>query len=90
MSEVRDNREKQRFELEAEGRLATAEYRVEGDVMTFTHTVVPPALQGMGIGSRLIEGALAAARDRGLKVDPQCQFVAAYIARNPEWRDLRV
>lgn len=90
MSEVRDNREKQRFELAEQGHLAVAEYRLHDGVMAFTHTLVPPALQGMGVGSRLIEGALAQARDRGLKVDPQCQFVAAHIAKHAEWRDLRV
>jgi predicted GNAT family acetyltransferase len=44
----------------------------------------------MGVGSRLILGALTDARSRGLKVRPQCPFVAAYIAKHPEWQDLRV
>jgi predicted GNAT family acetyltransferase len=89
MSEVRDNSERSRFELVEQGHVAFADYAVEGGVITFTHTVVPPALQGMGIGSRLIEGALSAARERGLKVRPQCSFVAAFIARHSEWADLR-
>lgn len=90
MSEVRDNPEKQRFELVEQDHLAFAEYAIEGEVMTFTHTIVPPALQGAGVGSRLIEAALGEARARGLKVRPHCSFVAAYMARHPEWQDLRV
>ncbi|ATY33311.1 GNAT family N-acetyltransferase [Sphingomonas psychrotolerans] len=89
MSDVRDNTDEQRFELVEQGHLAFAEYQIEGEVITFTHTVVPASLQGMGVGSRLIEGALADVRSRGLKVRPQCSFVAAYIARHPEWQDLK-
>ncbi|UZK65523.1 GNAT family N-acetyltransferase [Sphingomonas sp. M1-B02] len=88
MSDVRDNVEDQRFELEEQGHTAFAAYTIEGEVIAFTHTVVPSSLQGMGVGSRLIEGALAAARERGLKVRPECSFVAAYIAKHAEWRDL--
>jgi uncharacterized protein len=89
MSDVRDNRESQRFELVEQGHLAFAEYQIDGEVITFTHTVVPASLQGMGVGSRLIEGALTQVRDRGLKVRALCTFVAAYIAKHPEWQDLR-
>ena len=89
MSDVRDNPDRQRFELVEQGHLAFAEYQIEADVITFTHTVVPASLQGMGVGSRLIEGALTDVRSRGLKVRPQCTFVAAYIARHNEWQDLK-
>ena len=85
MSDVRNNEERSRYELVEQGHLAFAEYEIDGAVITFTHTIVPPSLQGMGVGSRLILGALTDARSRGLKVRPQCPFVAAYIAKHPEW-----
>lgn len=88
MGEIHDNRERQRFELVEEGHLAFAAYTIAGGVITFTHTYVPPAFEGRGIASRLIAFALADARERGLRVVPQCPFVAAYIERHPEWRDL--
>ena len=50
--------------------------------------LVPKKLEGHGVGSKLIRGALDAARDRGLKVVPQCPFVKAYIDRHAEYRDL--
>jgi predicted GNAT family acetyltransferase len=89
MSDVHNNEERTRFELVEQGHLAFAEYRIEGDVVVFTHTIVPSSLQGMGVGSRLIAGALEQVRASGRKVRAQCTFVAAFIARHPEWQDLR-
>ena len=67
---------------------AVAAYQLDDNVIAFTHTLVPKALEGRGIGSRLIRAALDSARDRGLKVRPMCAFVAAYVVRHPEYRDL--
>ncbi|MBO9622231.1 MAG: N-acetyltransferase [Sphingomonas sp.] len=88
MSDVRDNPDRHRFELVEQGHLAFAEYEIADGVITFTHTIVPPSMQGGGVGSRLVSGALAQVRERGLRVVPRCPFVAAYIARHPEWKDL--
>lgn len=52
------------------------------------HTFVPPALRGRGLATRLVEAGLAAARERGLKVDPACPTFAEYIDVHPETRDL--
>ena len=86
--EVRDNAAAHRFELVVDRHLSFSEYTLDGDVITFTHTIVPPALEGHGVASRLISGALAQVRARGLKVRPVCKFVKAYIERHPEWQDL--
>ncbi|TFI57715.1 N-acetyltransferase [Sphingomonas parva] len=88
MNEVQDNPAAHRFELVANGEIAIAEYRLEEDRIVFTHTMVPPALEGQGIGSRLVRGALDQVRARGLKVVPRCPFVRAYIERHEEMQDL--
>ncbi|HET7847704.1 MAG TPA: GNAT family N-acetyltransferase [Pseudolabrys sp.] len=85
---VRDNTEQHRFELDAEGHTAVSYYSLADGVITFMHTEVPKELEGRGIGSRLVRGELEAARARGLKVVAKCPFVAAYIARHPEFSDL--
>ena len=85
---VRDNRSEQEFELTIAGERAVAAYQLEGDTIVFTHTLVPPAIEGRGVGSRLIRAALDSARDQGLRVVPQCPFVRAFIERHPEYRDL--
>ncbi|RYD54024.1 MAG: N-acetyltransferase [Sphingomonadales bacterium] len=88
MHDVIDNRERSRFELAVDGHTAFAAYTIAGDVITFTHTVVPPALQGQGIASRLIAAALAEVRARGQKLIPECSFVQAYLEKHPQDRDL--
>jgi predicted GNAT family acetyltransferase len=54
----------------------------------FTHTEVPPAHEGQGIGTMLIEAGLTYAREQQLKVIPTCQFFASYMRRHAEVQDL--
>jgi phosphoglycolate phosphatase len=87
-STVTDNAAEHRFELAVGDHLALAYYRLTPGVITFTHTEVPPALSGQGIGSKLARGALDQVRGRGLKVVAKCPFIAAFIAKNAEFGDL--
>jgi predicted GNAT family acetyltransferase len=87
--EIRDNPGRHRFESElGDGSVAFAEYRLPDGKIVFTHTVVPPAHEGQGIGTALIRFALAAARERDLKVVPICPFFAAYMKKHDEVQDL--
>ena len=52
------------------------------------HTEVDEALEGRGLGSRLVATALEDARREGLEVVPLCPFVAAFIDRHPEYQDV--
>jgi hypothetical protein len=88
MSDVRHNPEEQRYELEVDGETAVVTYRIEGERISFTHTIVPEELEGQGIGSRLVAAALEDVRGKDLKVVPLCTFVKAYIDRHPEWQGL--
>ena len=88
-NEVIDNQAQSRFELRKGDATAVAAYERKGDdLIVFTHTVVPDAFRGQGVGGCLIEGALASVRREGLRVVPQCSFVAAYVASHPADRDL--
>jgi uncharacterized protein len=85
---VRNNTALNRFELDVDGEQAVAYYRPSPGVITFTHTEVPQALSGRGIGTKLVRGALEMVRAQGLKVVPQCPFVSAFMGRHPEYNDL--
>ena len=88
MSQVRDNPAASRFEMASGGAVAFVEYRRAGDRIALLHTEVPEALSGQGVGSKLVRGTLDAVRAEGLKVVPRCEFVAAYVERHPEYRDM--
>jgi uncharacterized protein len=88
MSDVINNKAHRRYELEVEGHLAATYYTLDGDVITFVHTEVPPELGGKGVGSKLVKGALDQVRAAGLKVIAQCPFVKAWIEKHPDYQDL--
>ena len=85
---VTDRADRGRFELAVDGDVAFVAYRRNGDVLVLTHAEVPRRLEGRGIGSRLVGAVLELARGRGERVEPRCAFVAHYIERHPEFRDL--
>lgn len=85
---VTDNASNQRFEMTVGDDTAFAEYHLSGRAIVFAHTEVPDGMQGRGIGSALVRGALDSARERGLEVVPFCPFIAGYIRSHPEYLDL--
>lgn len=84
------HRQGQGFQLEVEGHRAALEYALEGDRMRITHTGVPPELRGRGIAGQLVRAAFDHAREQGLRVEPQCEYAAAWLERHPDYADLAV
>ena len=75
-----------RFEMHINGHVAFIEYsRASENLFILSHTEVPPALEGRGIGKMLVEKALAYIEEQQWKIVPLCPFVHAYIKRHPEW-----
>jgi len=85
---VRDNKPQRRFELDVEGTVAFANYRLSPDAVIITHTETPRALRGRGIASELVKGALEIIRADGLKVVAGCGFVVDYLQKHPEYADI--
>ncbi len=88
MTDIRDNVAAHRFEKVVDGHAAIATYAIDGNVITFIHTVVPVPLRGRGIAGELVKFALASVRERGLKVVPQCEVFEAYMRKHAETHDL--
>ncbi|MFP7721358.1 GNAT family N-acetyltransferase [Lysobacter sp. A3-1-A15] len=79
-----------RFAATVEGERAYIDYRLDGGVMTLTHTWVPDAIGGRGIAGKLVKRALEHARAEGLRVDPACSYADSWMRRHPDVDDLRV
>ena len=90
MNKVIDNLEQRRYELQTDAGLAFINYRRSANVVSMTHAEVPTELQGRGVGSELVKGALELVRAQQLKVVPLCPFVAIYIQRHKEFQGLLV
>ena len=85
---VRDNKARGRFELDVEGAVAFANYRLAPGAVIITHTETPRALRSRGIASELVQGALQLIRADGSKVVAGCGFVVDYLQKHPEFADM--
>jgi hypothetical protein len=85
---VTDDAASGRFELALGDAVAFVSYRRDGAVLHLTHAEVPPSLEGRGVGSRLVRAVLELVRARGERVVPRCPFIAHYLERHAQYRDL--
>ena len=87
--EVRNNPEASRYELLVDGEIAGfADYRINGDIVIFPHTVIEQERRGRGLGAILVEGALEDVRASGRRVVASCWFVAEFIDARSQYHDL--
>jgi predicted GNAT family acetyltransferase len=80
---VSDNQADQRFELTVDGHTAFLVYDRTSESLTLVHTEVPQELRGRHLGEALVDAALAAARDQGLRPIVVCPFARIYLRRHP-------
>ncbi|CAN7143059.1 GNAT family N-acetyltransferase [Rhizobium sp. LjRoot254] len=86
---VQDNPAEHRYEMSISGgAMAAAYYRLDDGVVVLIHTEVPFEYSGSGIGTRLAEGVFHAIRKSGRRAAVRCEFMANFIARHPENRDV--
>lgn len=79
-----NNNAAHRYELLRGGVVAAhADYKLEDGAVVVTHTEVQPGNEGNGLGSKLAKFLVQDLRQRGMKIVPQCEFLAGYIARHP-------
>lgn len=78
-----------RFEAVLDGKTSVLTYELPDDkTMKLVHTVVPEALRGRGIATKLVEAVMTNAREHGIKLIPQCSMVSGYMSKHPETHDL--
>jgi uncharacterized protein len=88
--DVRFDEAAKRFEarLTPEGPVAFLDVLPATTVWTLSHTEVPRALEGRGVGTTLVRAALEHVRARGATVMPLCPFVLAHLRRHPDEADV--
>ena len=87
---VSNNPEHERYVAEVDGTIAgyTVYHIRHGGIYFFVHTEILQGFEHRGIGEQLVREALDDVRARGGTVVPLCPYVAAFIAKNPEYDTL--
>ncbi|MDB5613233.1 MAG: N-acetyltransferase [Devosia sp.] len=91
MAQREDNGSRGRYVIHlAPGFEAEMTFRKDDSgTIAIEHTGVPPEYEGRGIAAKLVNKAIADAREQGFKIVPVCSYVVAQFKRHPEWADLR-
>jgi predicted GNAT family acetyltransferase len=85
---VNDNAAKSRFELEENGLMVWANYRLRDGTYVLPHVEADPPLRGTGAASRLMQQIVEHARSEKLVLEPRCSYALAWFQRHPEAQDV--
>jgi len=89
--EVRRNDADERYEVLVDGTVVGhLETKERPSAVILLHTETDEAVQGRGLGARLVSGALDDLRAKGKRVLVRCPYVRGFIDRHPEYADLEV
>jgi predicted GNAT family acetyltransferase len=85
-SELINDTEAHRYVMKVDGKLVSAaDYSVNGDRISFTHTFTDPMQRGHGYAGQVVDFAIAdVEKQGGLKVVPMCWYVAKWFDEHPE------
>jgi hypothetical protein len=79
---MKNNQEKNRYELEIEGFIVFADYRLEGKTLYINHVEAPQELRGKGAAGKLMQEIADYAREQNLKIVPICGYAANWLQRH--------
>lgn len=57
-------------------------YEIENGVYNIDHTFVDDSLRGQGIGSKLVQEAVNAIKEKGAQIQATCPFASKWIEEN--------
>ena len=85
---MRDNPDQSRFELEENGHLVWANYRIRDGKYVIPHVEAELPLRGTGAASRLMQQIVDHARAQKLVLVPRCSYAQAWFERHPDTQDV--
>ena len=80
MTDVTHDPDRSRFEAGQ----AYLSYVRDGSSFDLQHTVVPPEMEGQGVGGALVRAAIGFARSEGLDLVVTCPFARKWLAKHPD------
>jgi predicted GNAT family acetyltransferase len=82
--------ENERFFIVTPGGDAELLYKTEGNVMSIYHTFVPDSERGKGVAEKLAFAAFEFAKERELKVRPDCPYIQRFLEKHNEWKEFSI
>ncbi|TXD82971.1 N-acetyltransferase [Subsaximicrobium wynnwilliamsii] len=81
-----------RFYIEKQGNeVAKMTFQQETDAkMNIDHTEVDESLQGQGVAHKLLDAAVAYAREHNLKVRATCSYAKSALKKNTDYNDVLI
>jgi uncharacterized protein len=58
------------------------------DKIIIDHTEVDPSSNGKGFGKKMVEKAVAFAREKNIKIIPLCPFAKSVFDKTPKYQDV--
>jgi len=81
--------ESDRFSISVEGqKVGFTEFADRNGQRIFTHTEVADDFEGRGLATILVDEALQATRDAGLRIVAVCPMVAGFVEKHQEFSDV--
>ncbi|MGB0523106.1 MAG: GNAT family N-acetyltransferase [Flammeovirgaceae bacterium] len=72
--------------IEGEELAFLAYTNLQNKVLTLNHTDVSDKLKGKGVGKKLIEASVNFAREKQMKVVPNCPYAQTIFNKNPDFK----
>jgi predicted GNAT family acetyltransferase len=88
MNEVINDKQGSRFVLNVGGQKVYVLYREDKGTLDLYSTYTPNQLRGKGLAAKVVKAALEYAKEKRLKVIPNCWYVRKFIEKNSEYADL--
>lgn len=85
---MKNNSTLSRFELEIDGKIAFANYRIEGNVINIDYVFSPEELRKTGAAGKLMAEIVEFAQKENKKITPICAYAAAWMRKHKEFHNL--
>ena len=88
MNEVLNDLQGSRFVLDVNGNEVYVLYAEDKKTIDLYSTYTPPPLRGQGLAEKVVLAAFKHAKEKNLKVIPNCWYVRMFIEKHPEFRTI--
>lgn len=88
MSEVINDKQGSRFVLNVDGQEVYVLYAEDKDALDLYSTYTPLKLRRKGLAAKVVKAALEYAKEKRLKVIPNCWYVKKFVEEHSEYSDI--